>query len=193
MGRSKFKGGPCSCPSLDRALTVANSLCIWNPLCMQYLHSSSTVYFIFKVQIHLEWQDCCLTCAGQHASRSVQTRWRALPGGLEVCVLSTQIASWDSTSRRSVPLEKTNWSAPNIAFYLLLTYILAVGTQHTTFAYSCMLSVFNERYCRCKDRLCGLVVRVRFPALPDFLWGSGSETGSSQPREYNWGATGKKK
>jgi hypothetical protein len=43
------------------------------------------------------------------------------------------------------------------------------------------------------DRLCGLVVRVpgyrsrgrvRFPALPDFLRSSGSETGSTQPREY---------
>jgi hypothetical protein len=39
--------------------------------------------------------------------------------------------------------------------------------------------------------------RVRFPALPDFLKekkekkenSSGSGTGSTQPREYNWGAT----
>ena len=34
--------------------------------------------------------------------------------------------------------------------------------------------------------------RVRFPALPDFLSGSGSETGYTQPcepREVNWGAT----
>jgi hypothetical protein len=36
--------------------------------------------------------------------------------------------------------------------------------------------------------------RVRFPALPDFLGkkkehSSGSGTGSTQPREYNWGAT----
>jgi hypothetical protein len=38
---------------------------------------------------------------------------------------------------------------------------------------------------------CGLVatdpeVRVRFPALPDFLGSSGSGTGSTLPREYNW-------
>ena len=36
------------------------------------------------------------------------------------------------------------------------------------------------------DRLCGLVVRVsgyRFSALPDFLSGIGSGTGSTQPRE----------
>ena len=31
--------------------------------------------------------------------------------------------------------------------------------------------------------------RVRFPALPDFLSSSGSGTGTTQPREVNWGAT----
>jgi hypothetical protein len=34
--------------------------------------------------------------------------------------------------------------------------------------------------------------RVRFPALPDVLRNSRSGTGSTQPREYNWGATSKK-
>jgi hypothetical protein len=34
---------------------------------------------------------------------------------------------------------------------------------------------------------------VRFPALPDFLRGSRSGRGSTQPREDNWGATWKKK
>jgi hypothetical protein len=32
-----------------------------------------------------------------------------------------------------------------------------------------------------------------FPALPDFLRGSGSVTGSTQLRKYNWGATWKEK
>jgi hypothetical protein len=35
-------------------------------------------------------------------------------------------------------------------------------------------------------------VRVRFPELPHFLRSSGSGTGSTQPREYNWEATWKK-
>jgi hypothetical protein len=36
-------------------------------------------------------------------------------------------------------------------------------------------------------------VRVQFPALSHFLRSSGSGTGSTQPRNYNWGATWKKK
>jgi hypothetical protein len=32
-------------------------------------------------------------------------------------------------------------------------------------------------------------VRVRFPALPDFLRCNGSGTGKSKPLEYNCGAT----
>jgi hypothetical protein len=54
--------------------------------------------------------------------------------------------------------------------------------------------ILNVRW----DRLSGLVsdflatdpeVRVRFPALLYFLRIAGSGTGSTQPREYNWGAT----
>jgi hypothetical protein len=78
-----------------------------------------------------------------------------------------------------------------------------VGTSHAnwicveehlvTFCYLRKRLIFK------KDRFCGLVVsswlqiqrsRVPFPALPDFL-SSGSGTGSTQPREYNWGATWK--
>jgi hypothetical protein len=35
--------------------------------------------------------------------------------------------------------------------------------------------------------------RVRFLTLPDFLISSGSGTGPTQPREYNWGAAWKRK
>jgi hypothetical protein len=37
-----------------------------------------------------------------------------------------------------------------------------------------------------------LEVQVRSPALPDFVTSSGSGTGSTQPREYNWGVLEKK-
>ena len=63
---------------------------------------------------------------------------------------------------------------------------------------SSLLALYESTY----DRLCGLVVRVsgyryrglgsRFPMLPDFLSGSESGTGCTQPREpreVNWGAT----
>jgi hypothetical protein len=33
------------------------------------------------------------------------------------------------------------------------------------------------------------ILRVRFPELPDFLRSSGSGTRSTQPHDYNWGAT----
>jgi hypothetical protein len=46
------------------------------------------------------------------------------------------------------------------------------------------------------NRLCGLMLRVpgyrcrvRFAALPDFLGSTGSVTGSTKPRQDNWGAT----
>jgi hypothetical protein len=47
-------------------------------------------------------------------------------------------------------------------------------------------SIFGLRNVKFKytGRLCGLVVTVRFPALPDPLRSSGSGTGSTQPREY---------
>jgi hypothetical protein len=37
-----------------------------------------------------------------------------------------------------------------------------------------------------------IMSNVRFPVLPDFLRSSGSVTVSTQPHEYNWGATWKK-
>jgi hypothetical protein len=50
--------------------------------------------------------------------------------------------------------------------------------------------MFNAPSSCINDRLCGLVatdieVRVRFPALPDFVTSGGSGTGSTQPHEYS--------
>jgi hypothetical protein len=67
--------------------------------------------------------------------------------------------------------------------------IVRSRTQTIEFSFSCFM------VSRC--RLCGLVVtvpgygsrlKVRFPVLSDFL-----RTGCTQPHEYNWGATWKKK
>jgi hypothetical protein len=70
------------------------------------------------------------------------------------------------------------------------------GVLHSKL-FCCLCSSFMNPY-----RLCGLVVksswlqierpRVRFPALPDFLRSSGSRSGSTYSREYNWGTTWKK-
>jgi hypothetical protein len=69
---------------------------------------------------------------------------------------------------------------------LLIVLILAVGG-----------SAEGSKHTSLSDLLCEFLatdpeVRVRFPALPHSLRSSGSGTGSTQPREYNWGATWKK-
>jgi hypothetical protein len=63
-----------------------------------------------------------------------------------------------------------------------------LSSQAAYFFYTGMRHLF--------DRLCGLVVKVfgyrsggpgSIPGITKKI--SGSETGSTQPREYNWGAT----
>jgi len=73
----------------------------------------------------------------------------------------------------------------------LLYYQIIPTTTTTTTATTITITITITT----TDRLCGLVVRVsgyrlqrfrvRFPALPDFLSGSGSRTGYTQPREVN--------
>jgi hypothetical protein len=63
-------------------------------------------------------------------------------------------------------------------------YIFFPGTLVTLFVLSNFLWSSGQRFWRQIQRS-----RIRFSALPDFLRSSGSGTGSTQPREYNWRAT----
>jgi hypothetical protein len=75
------------------------------------------------------------------------------------------------------------------------------GTNVVRSSHWCLVDIIGLGYSRASQPLwsSGQVpgyspeVPVRFPVLPDFLRSSGSSTGSTQPREYNWGATWKKK
>jgi hypothetical protein len=75
-------------------------------------------------------------------------------------------------------------------------------TTTTTTTTTTIVIINNNKDQTVKDILCGLLVeflatdpeiRVRFPVLPDLLRSSGYGTRSTEPREYNWGATSKKR
>jgi hypothetical protein len=79
-----------------------------------------------------------------------------------------------------------SWSTPDIVYFL--TIIFVNFYQNITISYGFSAQI---------HRLCGLVVRVLgyWSGGPGSIPGttrkisSGSGTGSTQPREYNWGAT----
>jgi hypothetical protein len=91
------------------------------------------------------------------------------------------------------------WVPTNADLYS--EFLVMSSFDHNSSAWTVTLNRLHikEWYIRLLDRLCGLVVRVPgyrfsrsrvpFPSLPDFLRSSGSGTGSTQPREDNWGAT----
>jgi hypothetical protein len=76
-----------------------------------------------------------------------------------------------------------------ISLFFLVSYTVARPTLHASakymfFAFGKFLNYFPLKLK--VNRFCGLVVRVRFPALPDFfLRSSGSETVTTQPRDDN--------
>jgi hypothetical protein len=103
-----------------------------------------------------------------------------------VCYSETLVHIW--TTLRSSPLDGNN--NPNYCCELLLRCGSNRATANTP-------DYLLDRFCaavmhvgeKCiinvkTDRFCGIVIRVRFPALPDFLGSSGSGTGLTQPREY---------
>ena len=93
---------------------------------------------------------------------------------------------------------------PRIHSVDIMTHSLVIVCYIVLTSKRLILLKWNSKYClRCLGRYNSFVIvhsgqsfwlqiqrsRVRFPALPDFLSSSGSETGSTQPREVNWGAT----
>jgi hypothetical protein len=96
---------------------------------------------------------------------------------------------------RSQDLPDANWLLASSSA-LTLVPICAALFLFSVFLLFFISFFFITIVCMC-DRHCGLVVeflttdpeaRVRFPVLPGKK-SSGSGTGSTQPREYNWGAT----
>jgi hypothetical protein len=67
-----------------------------------------------------------------------------------------------------------------VGFHRVLRFPLAILIPQT--APHATTPIIQGRYNRPNT---DPVVRVRFPALPDFLRSSGSGTGSTQPRDYN--------
>jgi hypothetical protein len=78
---------------------------------------------------------------------------------------------------------------------LCVLVVIVLGYRTEMYSASCELRTeFIYVMQKKVDRFCGLEVRVpgynpevrvRLPALPDFLRSSRSGTGSTQPREYN--------
>jgi hypothetical protein len=95
-----------------------------------------------------------------------------------------------------------HWSAQRyVCAYLFLIIIPALNSFDLLLHHEIGGSVFLQNCLQTFTRLIIITSaflptdpepRDRFSALPDFLISSGYETGSTQPPEYNWGATWKK-
>jgi hypothetical protein len=70
---------------------------------------------------------------------------------------------------------------------ILIALSLSYICHYSPYVYSSRPPLWSEFLATVPD------IRVRFPALQEFLRNSGSGTGSTQPHEYNWGAAWKKR
>jgi hypothetical protein len=91
------------------------------------------------------------------------------------------------------------WCRKRLLLFIALhgvSYSMERGSGHTArdwqIKHECraLMSKYKLMYDRSEFLDTGIEVRIRFP---DFLRSSGSGTGYTQPREYNWGAIWKEK
>jgi hypothetical protein len=99
----------------------------------------------------------------------------------------------------AVTLKATVDITEQLSSLMVERYCFCSPFQHSTqllawsgICYSSLYSVWTASVVQWSEFLAtDPEVQIRFPALPDFL-SSGSWTGPTQPREYNWVATWKK-
>jgi hypothetical protein len=111
---------------------------------------------------------------------------------LKVQFLRAQCVTWTLLTWFSI------FSSSNLQQLLRTTVLLITSTRKcfvagSPWSYCLSYTCLPPMWPSCQSSW--LQIRwpqVQFPALPDFLRSNGSEMGSAQPREYNWGATWKK-
>jgi hypothetical protein len=90
-------------------------------------------------------------------------------------------------------LSKSSSNLPNTLMFLGKYYYYYCRFCYFYYNYWCYYPVWPPLWTNGQSsRLPIQKSRVKFPMIPDFLTRSGSETGSTRPREDNWEATWKK-
>ena len=131
-------------------------------------------------QLHSSAPYCHENSAWCQINRLDESQSWALHFGLGIIILplpeDRQFLSWPAHS-----LVATEWLTMSTYIYktgiIQGVYVSHMWIRPTLWSSGQSFQLQIQRY------------RVRFTALPDFLSSSGSGTGSTQPREVNWGAT----